>query len=103
MATKFGYMMQNGYLSPKKYHRTNFKSLLGNMIVLRMEASCVFKVQENVHPGIDIMASDMSADCMCCTTFVQCEDNTFVVYYNGSLDIHKRLSNDSSPILHVCH
>ena len=46
--------------------------MLENMIVLRMEAtSCVFKVQENVHPGIDTMSSDISADCMYATLFVQ--------------------------------
>jgi len=104
MATKFGNVNQNGYSSPNKYHRPNFKSLLENMIVLWMEAtSCVFKVQENVHPVIDIMSSDISAACMYCTIFVQWEDYTFVIYYNVSLHLHTSLSNDSRTILHVCH
>ena len=65
MATKFSNMKQNDYSSPNKFHRTNLQSLLGSMIDLRMEAtSCVFKVQENIHTGIDIMSSDISAVCM---------------------------------------
>ena len=71
MATKFENMKQNDYLSPNKYHRTNLKSLLGRMIDFRMEAtSCVFKVQENVNTGIDIMSSDITAACLYCTIFV---------------------------------
>ena len=74
MATKFWNMKQNDYSSPNTYHRSNLKSLLGCMKDLHMDAtSCVFKVQENVHPGIDIMYSDISAACTCmyCTTSLQ--------------------------------
>ena len=82
MATKFGNMKHNGYSSPNRYHRTNLKSLLGSMIhvVLRMEAtSCVFKVQENVHTGIDIMSSDISV-VACFAPFLFSEKTTSLLF-----------------------
>jgi len=64
MATKLKNMKQHDQTSANTNQKMMFKPFHGIMMSFRMEVtSCIFKPYQNVHTGIYVMASEISADC----------------------------------------